>query len=399
MTTVSEPPSVKNAVPKPTAEELKERQNLAEIHKRIRLEKQKTGRVISVADAKKILEDEQVLKKAGTVTPGRSPLVDKTKDGKKAPASTTNRAALERTRSKDKMSPAKMLPLNKLSRSRDQSNTLKNKTPSMVDLAPEKNQSPKGQKQSAAAAPVPASLTFEDIQKMHYSNLNKAAGGADDEFRPQDFLDLDSGDSDNEILAKFKPETDTKMISLLQPTSQIKQFVPPYLATSGHNIEEQTGYSNSPKFSIYRLNNQSNLKDGPQGFEDQMANLQSAQDMQLQSPGGNIHRQSNMFDVQNEYFPTPTEPAISNDQTPPTGPLSKQKANQRLRQQKPPVSSVNRKNTGISMRTPVINKGKAPLPAKSGGNRRQPAMPDDGKNDDIFQSHHNQLPRDVSILN
>jgi len=52
---------------------------------------------------------------------------------------------------------------------------------------------------------------------MHYTNLNKA-GSQDDEFRPQDFLDLDSGDSDNEILAKFKPENEeTKMISLMQP--------------------------------------------------------------------------------------------------------------------------------------------------------------------------------------
>ena len=83
-----------------------------------------------------------------------------------------------------------------------------------------------------------------------------------------------------------------------------------------------------------------------------MANLQSAQDMQLQSPGGNIHRQSNMFDVQNEYFPTPTEPGISNEQTPGTGPLGKQKANQRLRQGKPPISTGNRKNTGLSIRTP-----------------------------------------------
>ena len=48
------------------------------------------------------------------------------------------------------------------------------------------------------------------------------------------------------------------------------------------------------------------------------------------------------------------------------------------------------------MRTPVINKGKAPLPGQSGANRRNPTLPDDGKNDDIFQSHHNQLPRDVS---
>ena len=46
-------------------------------------------------------------------------------------------------------------------------------------------------------------ITFDDIQNMHYSKLNSQ--GKDDEFRPSDFLDLDSaGDSDNEILAKFK---------------------------------------------------------------------------------------------------------------------------------------------------------------------------------------------------
>ena len=66
---------------------------------------------------------------------------------------------------------------------------------------------------------------------MHYSNLNKA-GNQDDAFRPQDFLDLDSGDSDNEILATFKPENEnSKIISLNKPSSPIKQFVPPYLAT------------------------------------------------------------------------------------------------------------------------------------------------------------------------
>ena len=51
----------------------------------------------------------------------------------------------------------------------------------------------------------PKPLTFEDIQNMqHYSKLN-TSGKADDEFRPQDFLDMDSADdSDNEILMKFK---------------------------------------------------------------------------------------------------------------------------------------------------------------------------------------------------
>ena len=46
-------------------------------------------------------------------------------------------------------------------------------------------------------------ITFDDIQKMHYSNLNSGKKD-DDAFNPQDFLDLDSGDSDNEILSSFK---------------------------------------------------------------------------------------------------------------------------------------------------------------------------------------------------
>ena len=53
---------------------------------------------------------------------------------------------------------------------------------------------------------IPTALTFDDLQKMHYSNFNEQKGSVqDDEFRPQDFLDLDSGDSDNEILARFRP--------------------------------------------------------------------------------------------------------------------------------------------------------------------------------------------------
>ena len=107
---------------------------------------------------------------------------------------------------------------------------------------------------------------------MHYSKLNRK-GGKDDEFRPQDFLDMDSGDSDNEILAKLKQEDGTAQQAggLLRPLSPLKQLVPQYmqiqtsLVSSGNNIEEQTGYSNSPKFSIYRLNNPSHLKDN---FED-----------------------------------------------------------------------------------------------------------------------------------
>ena len=51
------------------------------------------------------------------------------------------------------------------------------------------------------------------------------------------------------------------MLSLLQPNAYEKQFAPPPLIQTNNLIDEQTGYSNSPKFSVYRLNNQSNMKD------------------------------------------------------------------------------------------------------------------------------------------
>lgn len=44
-------------------------------------------------------------------------------------------------------------------------------------------------------------MTFDDIHKMHYSLLHDEHGS----FRPTDIIDFESGDSDNEILAKFKP--------------------------------------------------------------------------------------------------------------------------------------------------------------------------------------------------
>ena len=39
--------------------------------------------------------------------------------------------------------------------------------------------------------PLPESLNFEDIQKMRLTSLNRF-GSKEDEFRPQDFLDLES---------------------------------------------------------------------------------------------------------------------------------------------------------------------------------------------------------------
>jgi len=81
-----------------------------------------------------------------------------------------------------------------------------------------------------------------------------------------------------------KPGDQNEMLILMQPSSPLKQFAPPYIATS-NMIDEQTGYSNSPKFSIYRLNNQSNMGKDASGFEDQMltGNMQATHHLQNQS--------------------------------------------------------------------------------------------------------------------
>ena len=103
-----------------------------------------------------------------------------------------------------------MLPLSKINNKGSNSNAshfMTNKTPSMIDLNNPEGY-PEGFKvgqDKTGRVPIPASLTFDDIQKMNLTSLNRF-GAQEDEFRPQDFLDLDSQDSDNEILAKFNPK-------------------------------------------------------------------------------------------------------------------------------------------------------------------------------------------------
>lgn len=65
--------------------------------------------------------------------------------------------------------------------------------------------------------------------------------------------------------------------------------MPPYSLVN-NSIDEQTGYSNSPKFSVYRLNNQSAMREGAAGFDDQVEQ--------------NAAERSQLFaeDVQNEYY-------------------------------------------------------------------------------------------------
>lgn len=59
---------------------------------------------------------------------------------------------------------------------------------------------------------------------MHYTRLNDVQQLPEDVFRPNDFLDLDSGDSENEVLAQYKPKKRRNsthktgdMIALSQP--------------------------------------------------------------------------------------------------------------------------------------------------------------------------------------
>ena len=107
---------------------------MANIHKRIRIERQNTGKILNVEQAKKIIEFE-----SKTTSPINS-----------------KRSGIERSLSKDKLEPSKLLPLSKINKAkREQINLISNKTPSMIDLVPQK---------LASEKPVlPSALTFEDI--------------------------------------------------------------------------------------------------------------------------------------------------------------------------------------------------------------------------------------------
>ena len=83
---LKEPVNVKSSAPASPSRE--DRSNLAEIHKRIRLEKQSTGRVLSVTEAKKKLEEE-----------------------KKGMNRKSSIASIKSKGGREKMSPSKMLPL------------------------------------------------------------------------------------------------------------------------------------------------------------------------------------------------------------------------------------------------------------------------------------------------
>ena len=49
---------------------------------------------------------------------------------------------------------------------------------------------------------IPEKLTFDDLEKIHYSKLNTGL----DVFNPSVLVDLSDGDSEDEILKAFKPK-------------------------------------------------------------------------------------------------------------------------------------------------------------------------------------------------
>lgn len=67
---------------------------MANIHKRIRIEKQNTGKVLNVEEAKKIIENESKI---------TSPINSK-------------KSGFERSLSKDKLEPSKLIPLSKINK-------------------------------------------------------------------------------------------------------------------------------------------------------------------------------------------------------------------------------------------------------------------------------------------
>ena len=80
-------------------------------------------------------------------------------------------------------------------------------------------------------------LTFEDIQKMNFALLRQT--GDKDDFKPSDLVDIESGDSDNEILARFKSQK--------SPVQKTGIYNSEFLSRDSI-VDDQT-----PEFSLYRL--------------------------------------------------------------------------------------------------------------------------------------------------
>ena len=114
-------PALKNLAISESSEPVVDRQNLAEVHKRIRQEKQQSGKVITVAEAKKLIEAE---KATTTRTGGNKPVATtslKKNDSRRVIAGGSSppdlKSTLDRKNSKSNLTPSKMIPLSSIRKS------------------------------------------------------------------------------------------------------------------------------------------------------------------------------------------------------------------------------------------------------------------------------------------
>ncbi len=165
-TTTNIPPALKNLATSESSEQV-DRQNLAEVHKRIRQEKQQSGKVITVAEAKKLIEAEKTATKTTRTAGGSKAGVAtglKKNDSRRVIAGGSSppelKSTLDRKNSKSNLTPSKMIPLNSIRKSQ-KAHGVPHKTPSVINLTAEKT---KERSPSISKAPaIPASLTFDDI--------------------------------------------------------------------------------------------------------------------------------------------------------------------------------------------------------------------------------------------
>lgn len=160
----SEPVKILPTPPVVDEEKVKrERQNLAEIHKRIRQEKQTTGRVLSVNEAKKLMNKGESAK--ASPNPVANKAAKPPLDAKQSPTIHRQKPSVDKkVPQKDKLEPSKLVPLNRISQNRREqnSNNLQIKTPSMIDLAAHEGKKNSGVEEKSQSI-IPKALTFDDI--------------------------------------------------------------------------------------------------------------------------------------------------------------------------------------------------------------------------------------------
>ncbi len=94
---------------------------MAEVHKRIRQEKQQSGKVITVAEARKLIEAEKSTTTTRTAVGGSMTTSMKKNDSRRVIAGGSSppdfKSTLDRKNSKSNMTPSKMIPLNSIRKS------------------------------------------------------------------------------------------------------------------------------------------------------------------------------------------------------------------------------------------------------------------------------------------